>query len=103
MKQGCWLGKGTGATEHSWHPIRGITLSAVALTRATLGGENEDDFASSAGSILFNDPVHAGAMSYVSHWVATEVSGAAVPRLIIKSVRTAVPGVVRKSGHAAMR
>lgn len=57
----------------------------------------------STGSILFNNPIHAGAMCDVSHGIVAEVSDAAVPRLFVQPVGTAVPGVVRQAGHAAVR
>lgn len=58
---------------------------------------------SSAGPVLFDDAVHAGAVRDVSHWVAAEVPDAAVTRLLVEPVGAAVPGVIGQSRHAAVR
>lgn len=42
-------------------------------------------------------------MCDVSHRITTEISDAAVPRLFIEPMRTAVSGVIRQSRCAAMR
>lgn len=49
----------------------------------------------STGSILLNNPIHAGAMCDVSHGVVAEVSDAAMPWLFVEPVGTTVPGVIR--------
>lgn len=50
-------------------------MNAVHLK---IGVRWEKKCRSSTGPILFNNSVHTGAMSYVSYWISTEVSGATV-------------------------
>lgn len=56
-----------------------------------------DRSGSSAGAILFDDAVHAGPVRDVCHWVAAEIPDAAVTRLFVKPMRTAMPGMISQS------
>jgi hypothetical protein len=58
---------------------------------------------SRTGSVLFNNTIHAGAMCDMSHGIVTEISNTAVSWLFIEPMRTAVPGMICQSGHAAVR
>jgi len=58
---------------------------------------------SSAGAVLFDHAVHAGAVRDVRHGVAAEIPDAAVTRLLVEPMGAAVPGVISQSGHAAVR
>jgi hypothetical protein len=52
---------------------------------------------------LRQDKSRTGAMCDMSHGIVTEISNTAVSWLFIEPMRTAVPGMICQSGHAAVR
>lgn len=92
------------------HPMRGMIILSI-ITSLRKGPRAvqphqlllSNKSGSSTGAVLFDNAVHAGPVRDVCHWVAAEIPDAAVTWLFIKPMRTAVPGMISQSWHAAMR